>query len=78
MPRLVTTEDVPEWAVPYLEYGEPSGLLEEEQEEIDEWLDGNFPNGYVCEYLWNDTTEFNRYPLFGKPCRTIKTNFYEP
>lgn len=78
MPKLVTTEYVPEWAICYLEYGEPSGLQDDEQEEIDEWLHSNFANGFVCEYFWDDVNEFDTHPLFGKPCRTIKTNFYEP
>ena len=76
MPRLITTEQVPTWAVPYLEYGDPSGLTEEEVEEIDEWLHDNFPRGYVCEY--HDDETFTRKPLWGLACNTTTVDFYEP
>lgn len=76
MPRLITTEQVPTWAIPYLEYGDPSGLTEEEVEEMDEWLHDNFPRGYVCEY--HDDETFTRKPLWGLACNTTTVDFYEP
>lgn len=76
MSLLITTEQVPTWAIPYLEYGDPSGLSEEEIEEIDGWLNYHFPNGYVCEY-YNDCS-FTRRPLWGNACDTTTVDFYEP
>lgn len=80
MPKLITTENVPCWAVGYLEYGDEYGydLTPDEKLEIDEWLRNHFPNGYVCDYHWDDRDDFNLYPLFGKPCDTVKVDFYEP
>ena len=58
------------------ENGDPSGLTEEEVEEIDEWLHDNFPRGYVCEY--HDDETFTRKPLWGLACNTTTVDFYEP
>jgi len=48
MAQLITTEQVPTWAIGYLEYGDSTGLTDEEIEAIDEWLNEYFPRGFVC------------------------------
>lgn len=76
MSQLITTEQVPTWAIGYLEYGDPTGLTEEEITTIDEWLHENFPRGFVCEY--HDDTSFTSHPLWGLPCDAETVDFYEP
>ena len=56
---------VPEWAVGYIVNGEPSGLTEDEQNMVDNFLDKNFPDGYVPEVHADNKTELNLYPAFG-------------
>lgn len=54
--KLETTEKVPTWAINYLEYGMEASydLSEEEIQEIDSWIAENFPNGYVCDFHFED------------------------
>lgn len=75
--KYIATENVPDWAIQYLEYGDPTGLTEEETTEIETWLNENFPTGYVCEYLW-DGEGFYRSPLWGLATNCVPTNFYQP
>lgn len=80
MARLITTENVPTWALSYLEYGleGSDGLTDDEIAEIDKWIAENFPNGYVCDYHFDDANELCAFPLFGTACETIPVDFYEP
>ena len=74
--KKITTEKVPVWAISYLEYGDATGLLDNEIEEIDLWLKDNLPNGYICDY-GNFDEYFSSFPLFGVPCSVVDTDFYE-
>jgi len=56
---------VPEWAVPYIVNGDASGLSDEEQKLVDDFLDKNFPDGFVPEVNEDNKNEFNLYPAFG-------------
>lgn len=79
MSRLITTEQVPEWAVVYLEYGDSSSMTDDEVAAINEWLEDTFPStGFICDFHFDDVTEFCTHPLWGLPCKTITTDFYEP
>ena len=64
--ETIVWDNIPEWALYALEYG------------IDEDLfitDENFPKGYVMSVDWESYSEFDRYPAFGKPCKTYKVTF---
>lgn len=81
MPKLIRTEWVNEWALCYLEYGSDGadGLDDEEIAEIDNWVEDNFPRGYVMDVQWDEVNELDPTPLFGGLAdKTIKVNFYEP
>ena len=76
MAQLITTEQVPTWAIGYLEYGDSTGLTDEEIEAIDEWLNEYFPRGFVCVY--HHDASFTFHPLWGLPCDAETVDFYEP
>jgi hypothetical protein len=58
--------DIPEWALVYMEYGDPSGLTEEEIALTDQFCRTNFPNGFMMNVDWNNANELNAYPAFGE------------
>lgn len=57
--------DIPKWAVPMIMYGEADGLSDEEIKIVDEFLDKNFPDGFIPEIVDGTDKEFNLYPAFG-------------
>jgi antirestriction protein ArdC len=58
--------DIPEWALVYMEYGDPSGLTEEEIALTDQFCRTNFPNGFMMNVDWDNANELNAYPAFGE------------
>lgn len=56
---------VPEWAVPYIVNGDATGLTDEEKNIIDEFLDRNFPDGFIPEVNQDNKNELNPNPAFG-------------
>lgn len=78
--KLITTEKIPVWAICYLEYGDATGLEDEEIMEIDNWIDNNCPNGYVMEIVGGMEVSpyFTHCPIFGKACDVYDVNFYLP
>lgn len=80
MPTLITTEKIPSWAIYYLEYGDPTGLTEEDIAMVDDFIDDNFPNGYVMSFTngLEATTYFTSHPAFGLACDVYDVDFYEP
>ena len=78
MLKFVGTYDIPEWAIYPLEYGieNTSGLIEEDITDFNEFI-ANFPNGYITDIKWHDSTEFDCFPSIGHyPCKTFKVDFY--
>lgn len=63
-----------------LEYGieEELFLTDEDKEMISGFIAGNFPNGYTMSVHWEAYKEFDRYPAFGKPCKTYTVSFVVP
>lgn len=57
--------DIPKWAVPMILYGDRDGLTDEEEKMVDDFLDKNFPDGFVPEVEEGTDKEFNLYPAFG-------------
>jgi len=58
--------DIPEWSLNYLANGDVTNLSEEEVAMVDEFTKKNFPNGFIMDVDFSDSTELNRYPAFGE------------
>lgn len=80
--ETLTTEKIPTWAICYLEYGDPTGLTDEDIEQVDEFISDNFPHGFVMEIVADEdqcvTPYFASRPAFGGGCEVYDVNFYEP
>lgn len=42
---------------------------------ITKFIGENFPNGYAMSVDWESYKEFDRFPAFGKPCKTYTVRF---
>lgn len=68
---------IPVYAVCAIEYGDFSGMSDEDEKEIREFLDREFPNGFVVD--WNgEDYYFSPFPDFGLPTTVVDADFYEP
>lgn len=74
MLQLVATENIPQYAVCYIEYGDGSGLEEEDIKNIDKFL-SSYP-GATFDYK-EGTEGFVAYPAFGLACDCIETDIYQ-
>ncbi len=63
--KSLGTYDIPDWAICAIENGDYEGLTEEEEKLVTEFLDENFPEGYVSNIDFDDYNDFNLYPAFG-------------
>ena len=63
--ETIVWDNIPEWALYALVYGMDEDLF----------ITENFPKGYVMSVDWESYSEFDRYPAFGKPCKTYKVTF---
>ena len=71
------TDDIPDWAVCPIEYGDYSGITEEDEQLIYNYynsIEGELENDqqewtitFTCS-----TDDFNPSPAFGRPCATCK------
>lgn len=59
------TFDIPEWSLNYLENGDATNLTDEEVANVDAFTKEHFPNGFVMNIDFENSTELNRYPAFG-------------
>ena len=66
--------DIPEWSLNYLTNGDATNLSDEEIAMVDEFTRKNFPNGFVMDIDFNDSTELDRYPAFGPRNETALTD----
>lgn len=73
--RIVKQEfyQLPEYAVCYLEYGDDSGLSEEDVRNIDAWRDSLEcdESPYSPSFDYGENRYFTSYPAFGLPCDCI-------
>lgn len=72
---------IPQYAICAIEYGDFSGLDEEDIDNINEFLEDEFPNGFVADWHINEPDGepyFTRYPAFGMPTEVVDADFYEP
>lgn len=75
--EYVTTEKIPTWAVYYLEYGDPTGMSEEDISQADEFINENFPHGFVMDIV-DHNSYFTYKPAFGLACDVYDVKFYNP
>lgn len=74
--NIVTFDNIPEWAIYALEYGNECGTLTEEDIAlINAFVRENFPNGYYMSVKWDNYNAFTTHPAFGKPCGTYEVEF---
>ena len=57
--------DIPEWSLNYLANGDATNLSDEEVAMVDAFVKEHFPNGFIMDIDFDDSTELNRYPAFG-------------
>lgn len=72
---------IPEYAICAIEYGDYSGLDEQDKCEIMDFLSEEFPNGFVVDWHGNEPegeAYFSTSPEFGLPTNVIDADFYEP
>ena len=72
---------IPQYAICAIEYGDFSGLDEEDIDNINKFLEDEFPNGFVVDWHSNDPDGepyFCRYPEFGLATDVVESDFYEP
>lgn len=66
----VIVEDIPEWSLNYINYGEDDDLQEEDIRLIKRWMDDNDVQSVNPDF--NKRDEYNPNPAFGKPCTTVQ------
>ena len=72
---------IPEYAICAIEYGDFSGLSDEDEQNVNEFLERECPNG--CIVYWHSDDEDNEpyfcsYPEFGLAATVVEADFYEP
>lgn len=72
---------IPEYAINAIEYGDYSGLEDEDIKNIKEFLNREFPKGFVVD--WHPNEEgyepyFSKCPDFGLATTVVDADFYEP
>lgn len=75
------TYAIPTYAVCAIEYGDYSGVDVMDEKNIKEFLEIEFPKGYVVDWHCNEPKGepyFCTYPAFGLACDVIDADFYEP
>lgn len=64
---------IPIWAVGSLQYGDESGLSDDESHRLETWVNRFKSEGYtaITFDFTDDDSEFNIDPAFGLPCYTM-------
>jgi len=70
LPEIYDVYDIPIWALTAIEYGDYSGMTENEGQLINDWLDSLPEN---CKFVYGSRDDFNPRPTFGLACTTFKT-----
>lgn len=70
---------LPVWAISYLVNADPSGLIDEDIQMVDEWVDGfkeAHPNLSFITYDIPEECEFYFAPAFGLACDCVEADVY--
>lgn len=66
---ITTIQNVPQWAVAYIVYGDDSGIDDDEKMAVDAFLDELHGNEWrIGDIVEDSEKEFCRYPAFGDDC----------
>lgn len=79
--KLIGTYKIPEYAICAIEYGDYSGISDEDEQEIKNFLIREFPTGYVVDWHTNEPEHepyFSPVPEFGLPTNVVDADFYKP
>ena len=76
---MSTVENIPQWAVCYIAYGDDSGITKEEKAMVDAFILSLNNNGWqICETpISGSENEFCRFPAFGDACATVDFEIYK-
>lgn len=72
---------IPEYAICAIEYGDFSGLSNEDENNINEFLERECPNGHIVDWHSDDEDNepyFCSYPEFGLAAMVVDADIYEP
>lgn len=72
---------IPQYAICAIEYGDFSGLDDEDIDNINEFLECLFTNGFVVDWHINEPEGepyFTSCPAFGMATEVVDADFYEP
>ena len=73
---LAGTYRIPTYAVCYIEYGDADGLNDEDIQMIEDFVNANFPKGYVADWKNLDHPYFSPSPDFGLAAEVVDADFY--
>lgn len=77
----IGTYSIPTYAICAIEYGDFSGVNDEDEKIIKEFLESEFHNGFVADWHTNEPDGepyFSRFPAFGLACEVVDADFYMP
>ena len=78
MAKFIGTYEIPTYAISAIEYWDFSGLNDDDERNIKEFISANFPNGFICDWKGIDDPHFTHYPIFGKGCDVVECDFNLP
>lgn len=79
--KLIGTYKIPEYAICAIEYGDNTCMTAEDDKMMKDFLEREFPNGYVVDWHTNEPQGepyFSSNPAFGLPTTVVDADFYEP
>ena len=76
--ELIGTFQIPTFAVCCIEYWDLSGVDDDDEKEIKDFISSNFPNGFIANWENIENPYFCTTPSFGKPTDCIDVDFYKP
>lgn len=79
--KLITTEKIPVWALSAIFNGDYTGLTDEDERVLDEWLNQEWIKGTTFEIVHDDCenfeTYFSYYPAFGLGSDVVDVNIWK-
>ncbi len=73
--QMVGIEAIPQYAIPYIEYGEADNLTDDDIENIDDFLDG-YTKYAPLSFEYRGDAEFRHTPAFGLPAECVITHIH--
>lgn len=74
--NLICTDDLPSYAVCYVEYGNEDGMSEEDIKLCDEWL-ASLSEGGQLHFEYGEESYFTKSPAFGLACDCVEVKVYQ-